>query len=210
DQGPAAAPSRHQGHARQVLAGAVARRRGGELGLALMLPDLLSCHEWGCPQAWSLAGAGTQADLVVAHMIGDAVVHYGRHWQGHERKRGWAYCRMGLVTRRYDEFYTHVEQGTLKALQSASVPEQAAVLPGLRSGRSRRRRPRLSSRPPGLQPGLPRRCTAAQARHLSGSNPASTRRLPFRPGAMAAAHSAGRNARTSQSLATSTAGRSST
>ncbi|WP_205315355.1 hypothetical protein [Nonomuraea lactucae] len=82
----------------------------GELGMAAILPDLLSCHDWGYTHAWSLVGAGTQAELVLAHMLGDAVVHYGLHWQGHERKRGWAYLRMGLVTRRCDEFYEQAEQ----------------------------------------------------------------------------------------------------
>jgi hypothetical protein len=82
----------------------------GELGLTALLPDLLSCHDWGYSASWSLAGAGTQAELVVAHMLGDAVVHYGQRWQGHERKRGWAYLRMGIVTRRYDAFHEHAER----------------------------------------------------------------------------------------------------
>jgi hypothetical protein len=82
---------------------------GGEFGMAAMLPDLLSCHDWGYSASWSLAGAGTQAELVVAHMLGDAVVHYGQIWRDRDRKRGWAYVRMGVVTRRYDEFYEHAQ-----------------------------------------------------------------------------------------------------
>lgn len=84
--------------------------RDGEFGMIAMLPDLISCHDWGYSASWSLAGAGVQAELVVAHMLGDAVVHYGQRWQGHERKRGWAYRRMGIVTRRYDSFHEHAEQ----------------------------------------------------------------------------------------------------
>jgi len=82
----------------------------GEHGMTAMLPDLLSCHDWGYSQAWALAGAGIQAELVLAHMLGDAVVHYGVQWRGHERKSGWAYRRMGLVTRRYDEFHAYAEE----------------------------------------------------------------------------------------------------
>lgn len=82
----------------------------GELGMAAMLPDLISCHDWGYTHAWSLAGVGTQAELVLAHMIGDAVVHYGQHWRGHEHRRGWAYLRMGLVARRFDHFHEQAER----------------------------------------------------------------------------------------------------
>lgn len=81
----------------------------GEQGLAAMLPDMLSCHDWGYSDGWRLCGAGIQSELVVAHMIGDAVVHYGPRWRGDRHKRGWAYVRMGQVTRRYDEFFTHAE-----------------------------------------------------------------------------------------------------
>jgi hypothetical protein len=81
----------------------------GEEGLAALLPDMISCHDWGYHRAWRLVGADRQADLIVAHMIGDAVVHFGDRWRGDHRKRGWAYRRMGLVTRRYDEFFTHAE-----------------------------------------------------------------------------------------------------
>jgi len=84
--------------------------RNGELGMAAMLPDLLSCHDWGYSVSWSLAGAGPQADLVLAHMIGDAVVHFGQRWQGRDRKRGWAYVRMGIVARRFDEFHEYAER----------------------------------------------------------------------------------------------------
>ncbi|BBA95581.1 hypothetical protein RVR_493 [Actinacidiphila reveromycinica] len=82
----------------------------GELGMTTMLPDLISCHDWGYNDAWSLAGQGKRAELVLAHMLGDAVVHYGAHWRGHVRKSGWAYLRMGLVARRYDEFHTRAEE----------------------------------------------------------------------------------------------------
>jgi hypothetical protein len=81
----------------------------GEQCLAAMLPDLLSCHDWGYTEAWSLVGAGVQAELVLAHMVGDAVVHYGQTWQGHERRSGWAYRRMGLIARGYDGFFEHAE-----------------------------------------------------------------------------------------------------
>jgi hypothetical protein len=79
----------------------------GEHGMTAMLPDMLSCHDWGYSNAWRLAGAGVQAELVLGHMLGDAVVHYGARWTGLRRKSGWAYLRMGLVTRRFDEFHDY-------------------------------------------------------------------------------------------------------
>lgn len=82
----------------------------GEHGMTVMVPDLLSCHDWGYSKSWALVGAGVQAEMVLAHMLGDAVVHYGERWRGHERKSGWAYLRMGLVARRYDEFHDYAEE----------------------------------------------------------------------------------------------------
>jgi hypothetical protein len=82
----------------------------GEHGMSVMLPDLLSCHDWGYSKAWALVGAGARAEMVLAHMLGDAVVHYGERWRGQQRKSGWAYLRMGLLARRYDEFHTYAEE----------------------------------------------------------------------------------------------------
>jgi hypothetical protein len=83
--------------------------RDGEHAMTVMVPDLLSCHDWGYSKAWAIAGAGAQSDLVLAHMLGDAVVHYGARWRGLGRKSGWAYLRMGLVARRFEAFYEHAE-----------------------------------------------------------------------------------------------------
>lgn len=76
----------------------------GERVLELMLPDLLSCHDWAYDRSWYRSE--TRRDrLVVAHMVGDAVVHYGVRWDGLHRRAGWAYRRMGVVTRRYSAFW---------------------------------------------------------------------------------------------------------
>jgi hypothetical protein len=81
----------------------------GNRSLVAMFPDLVSCHDWGYERSWDLAGAGLHAELVIAHMLGDAVVHYGSQYNGFQRKSGWAYLRMGLVARRYDEFFSTAE-----------------------------------------------------------------------------------------------------
>ncbi|MEU4776022.1 hypothetical protein [Micromonospora sp. NPDC023644] len=86
----------------------------GERVLELMLPDVLSSHDWGYEHCWrdtdSLRGR-----LVVAHMLGDAVVHYGPRWVAPHRRSGWAYLRMGQVARRYEEFWrTAAERGWRK------------------------------------------------------------------------------------------------
>jgi hypothetical protein len=82
---------------------------GGDRSLVTMFPDLVSCHDWGYERSWDLVGAGPHAELVIAHMLGDAVVHYGRTFSGLHRKSGWAYLRMGLVARRYGEFFAVAE-----------------------------------------------------------------------------------------------------
>ncbi len=81
----------------------------GNRSLVTMFPDLVSCHDWGYEHSWDLAGAGVHAGLVIAHMLGDAVVHYGNRYDGLRRKSGWAYLNMGLVTRHYDEFFSMAE-----------------------------------------------------------------------------------------------------
>jgi hypothetical protein len=88
---------------RSGLFGAV-ELSGGERVLELMLPDLLSCHDWAYDRCW-YRSEGTRDRLVTAHMVGDAVVHYGREWTGERKRSGWAYLRMGQVARRYDEFW---------------------------------------------------------------------------------------------------------
>jgi hypothetical protein len=77
----------------------------GEGVLGLMFPDLVSCHEWGYRASWDLDPSSPTATLIKAHMIGDAVVHYGARWAEPNRRRGWAYRRMGIVSRAYNAFF---------------------------------------------------------------------------------------------------------
>lgn len=83
--------------------------RAGERVLELMLPDILNCHDWAYEHSW-YRHESARDQLIVTHMVGDAVVHYGTRWSGERRRRGWAYVRMGQVARRYETFWTTAEQ----------------------------------------------------------------------------------------------------
>lgn len=82
---------------------------GANRSLVLMFPDMVSCHDWGYEHSWGLVGAGLHAELIIAHMLGDALVHYGRRFNGLRRKSGWAYIRMGTVARGYNNFFDTAE-----------------------------------------------------------------------------------------------------
>lgn len=81
----------------------------GEEVLTLMLPDLLACHDWAYDRAWGWSGCSVTADLVCAHMLGDALIHHGPRWTPQRRKVGWVYRRMGLISRAYEAFFDHAE-----------------------------------------------------------------------------------------------------
>lgn len=81
----------------------------GNRGLVIMFPDMVGCHDWGYEHSWALAGAGLHAELIIAHMLGDAVVHYGHRFNGLQRKSGWAYIRMGIVAQGYEDFFNTAE-----------------------------------------------------------------------------------------------------
>jgi len=112
------------GHVVTAAAAPVAGRpdlRRGERVIELMLPDLLSCHDWAYAHSW-YRQERTRDQLVVAHMVGDAVVHFGRRWDGEHRKRGWAYRTMGQVARRYQHFWDTVDDNGWR-LPEAGPPD---------------------------------------------------------------------------------------
>lgn len=77
----------------------------GEGVIALMLPDLLSSHDWGYEKCWNVHPNGKAASLIQAHMIGDSVVHYGSKWNDPRFRKGWAYKHMLLITEEYHSFF---------------------------------------------------------------------------------------------------------
>jgi hypothetical protein len=76
----------------------------GEGLFELTFPDLVNCHQWGYDACWGIGNDRT-GRLIKAHMIADAVIHLGRDWTTPGRKTGWAYRRMGVVSRLYDPFF---------------------------------------------------------------------------------------------------------
>lgn len=75
----------------------------GDAAAALYLPDFVRCHEWGYAQCFRLSDADPAIALVKSHMLGDWWVHYG---DGEvDKRRGWAYRRMAIYARCYDEFF---------------------------------------------------------------------------------------------------------
>ena len=85
----------------------------GDGMVALMLPDVARCHEWGYATCFDASGdADPSHRLMRAHMLGDWYVHYG---SGRERiRRGWAYRTMGVFARLYREFFETAEEAGMR------------------------------------------------------------------------------------------------
>lgn len=85
----------------------------GDGMVALMLPDVARCHEWGYATCFDSGGdADPSLRLMRAHMLGDWYVHYG---SGREQiRRGWAYRTMGAFARLYWEFFETAEDAGMR------------------------------------------------------------------------------------------------
>lgn len=77
----------------------------GEGLLGLMFPDFVACHDWAYQSSWALQPDNITAQLIKAHIIEDAVIHFGPVWSVPNRKQGWAYRKMGILARSYKEFF---------------------------------------------------------------------------------------------------------
>jgi hypothetical protein len=76
----------------------------GDGAAALAFPDYVLCHDWGYERCFVSEPLSPDGIMIRAHLLGDWYVHYGE--QTVERKKiGWAYRRMGVYARRYDEFF---------------------------------------------------------------------------------------------------------
>lgn len=77
--------------------------------VALMLPNVLHCHDWGYQHLWDLAAFDGALRPVTAlmrtHVLADWVVHYGDEQKSLKRKVGWAYRRMGHAHARSKGFF---------------------------------------------------------------------------------------------------------
>jgi phosphoglycolate phosphatase-like HAD superfamily hydrolase len=71
---------------------------------ALMLPDFADTHAFAYTHAWERAG-DTDSRLIRSHIAGDWWIHFGDNLTDAAWRRGWAYLKMGVVSRRYEEFY---------------------------------------------------------------------------------------------------------
>ncbi len=81
--------------------------------VALMLPDIARCHDWGYARCHDPVPANdVDLALVRAHMLGDWYVHYGEGDQ--PIRRGWAYRSMAPFARLYDEFFATAEAEGLR------------------------------------------------------------------------------------------------
>jgi hypothetical protein len=83
----------------------------GEDMAALFLPDFMRCHEWGYANCFRHDHDDVIAALIRSHLLGDWWVHYG---PGREpKRRGWAYRRMGVFARYYDDFFSEARRRRL-------------------------------------------------------------------------------------------------
>jgi len=71
---------------------------------ALMIPDYADSHAFAYEHAWSM-DADTYGRLIRSHIAGDWWIHFGENLDEGARRRGWAYYRMGVIARHYEEFY---------------------------------------------------------------------------------------------------------
>lgn len=71
---------------------------------ALMLPDFADSHAFAYEHAWSMH-ADDVGRLIRSHIAGDWWVHFGDNLEEPARRRGWAYRRMGVISRLHETFY---------------------------------------------------------------------------------------------------------
>ncbi|MFS0752927.1 hypothetical protein [Oceanobacillus sp. 1P07AA] len=82
----------------------------GEGVVALMLPDILSSHDWAYNKSWNIDPNKEGALLIQAHIIGDAVIHFGKEWDKPLVKRGWAYKNMKYIAGDYYNFFNKAKR----------------------------------------------------------------------------------------------------
>lgn len=76
----------------------------GSDSIALMLPDVVRCHDWGYERCLKERPSSIAGQLIRMHMLADWFIHYG---DGVVRERvGWAYRKMPVYTREYDAFFS--------------------------------------------------------------------------------------------------------
>ncbi|MGC5330423.1 hypothetical protein [Micromonospora sp. DT62] len=71
---------------------------------ALMLPDFADTHAFAYTHAWEQDG-DTDSRLIRSHIAGDWWIHFGDNLREPAQRRGWAYLKMGVIARRYEQFY---------------------------------------------------------------------------------------------------------
>ena len=98
--------------------------------LTMLIPNIFHCHDWAYKHILSLdSSCSTVVEPlplfreVKTHLIADWIIHYGSDWSSLEKKKcGWAYSKMGLSARSYQEFYAGLISSEL-LLDSAVLPE---------------------------------------------------------------------------------------
>lgn len=71
---------------------------------ALMLPDYADSHAFAYEHAWSM-DTDALGRLIRSHIAGDWWVHFGDNLDERAHRRGWAYRRMGVIARLFEDFY---------------------------------------------------------------------------------------------------------
>lgn len=75
----------------------------GSDSIALMLPDIVRCHDWGYERCLRERSSSIAGQLIRMHMLADWFIHFG---DGVVRERvGWAYRKMSVYAREYDAFF---------------------------------------------------------------------------------------------------------
>jgi len=85
----------------------------GEGVFPLMFPDYVRCHDWGYERCFDWGRPTLDGLLIYAHILGDWYVHYGGAVH-EQKKKGWAYRRMGVYARRYNEFFANATRRGLR------------------------------------------------------------------------------------------------
>ncbi|WP_217548942.1 hypothetical protein [Streptomyces sp. GbtcB6] len=86
-----------------------------------MVPDFADSHAFAYTRAWEKEG-DTDSRLIRSHIAGDWWIHFGDNLTEPARRRGWAYLNMGVVARRYEEFYALAHE---RGLAPTPVPNDS-------------------------------------------------------------------------------------
>ncbi|MFA0926077.1 hypothetical protein RA263_17430 [Pseudomonas syringae pv. tagetis] len=78
----------------------------------ITFPDYARGHDVGYQQCFIPRRRSESQELVVSHLLADWWVHYGPRQE--RTRKGWAYRKMGIFAKMYDDFFSSAESNGLR------------------------------------------------------------------------------------------------